>query len=183
MWPHGLQHASLPHPLLSPRVYSNSCRLSRSYHLTISSSIAPFSCPQSFPTIGSFPKSKLFSSGGQSIGASASSISPSSENSGKPRRYSWKWKSLSRARLCDPMDCTVHGILQSRILEWVAILFSRGSSQPRDQTQVSCIASGFFTSCATREAQEMRWSPDIQYVPLHFSTLYLTWDLMTEMWT
>ena len=90
--------------------------------------------------------------------------------------------------LCDPMDCSlpgsrVHGILQARILEWVAILFSRGSPQPRDQTQVSCIASGFFTSCATREAQEMRWSPDIQYVPLHFSTLYLTWDLMTEMWT
>ena len=41
---------------------------------------------------------------------------------------------------------TVHGILQARILEWVAILFSRGSSQSRDQTQVSCTAGGFFTS-------------------------------------
>ena len=39
--------------------------------------------------------------------------------------------------LCDPIDCTVHGILQARILEWVAIPFSRGSSQPRDQTQGS----------------------------------------------
>ena len=39
--------------------------------------------------------------------------------------------------LCDPMDYTVHGILQARILEWVAFTFSRGSSQPRDQTQVS----------------------------------------------
>ena len=50
--------------------------------------------------------------------------------------------------LWDPMDYTVHGVLQARILEWVAILFSRGSSQPRDQTQVSCIAGkdGFFTS-------------------------------------
>ena len=48
--------------------------------------------------------------------------------------------------LCDPMDCMVHGILQARILEWVAIPFSRGSSQPRDQTQVSHIAGGFFTS-------------------------------------
>ena len=48
--------------------------------------------------------------------------------------------------LCDPMDCTVHGILQARILEWVAFPFSRGSSQPRDQTRVSCIADGFFTS-------------------------------------
>ena len=44
--------------------------------------------------------------------------------------------------LCDPMDYTVHGILQARILEWVVIPFSRGSSQPRDQTQVSHIAGG-----------------------------------------
>ena len=42
--------------------------------------------------------------------------------------------------LCDPMDCTVHGILQARVLEWVAFPFSRGSSQPRDRTQVSHIA-------------------------------------------
>ena len=48
--------------------------------------------------------------------------------------------------LCDPMDDTVHGILQARILEWVAFAFSRGSSQPRDQTQVSRIAGSFFTS-------------------------------------
>ena len=51
--------------------------------------------------------------------------------------------------LCDPMEYTVHGILQARILEWVAIPFFTGSSQPRDQTQVSCIADGFFTSWAT----------------------------------
>ena len=44
--------------------------------------------------------------------------------------------------LCDPMDCILHGVLQARIVEWVAIPFSRGSSQPRDQTQVSCIAGG-----------------------------------------
>ena len=44
------------------------------------------------------------------------------------------------------MDYTDHEILQVRILDWVAIPFSRGSSQPRDQTQVSCIAGGFFTS-------------------------------------
>ena len=55
--------------------------------------------------------------------------------------------------LCDPMDYTVHGILQARILEWIAFPFSRGSSQPRDQTQVSHIAGGFFTSWATREAR------------------------------
>ena len=59
--------------------------------------------------------------------------------------------------LCDPMVYTVHGILQARILEWVAIPFSRGSSQPRDQPQVSRIAGRFFTSWATRDAQEY-WS-------------------------
>jgi len=48
--------------------------------------------------------------------------------------------------LCDPMDHTVPGILQARILEGVAIPSSRGSSQPRDQTEVSCIAGRFFTS-------------------------------------
>ena len=52
--------------------------------------------------------------------------------------------------LCDPKDYTVHGILQGRILEWLAFPFSRGSFQPRDQTQVLRIAGGFFT----REAQE-----------------------------
>ena len=53
---------------------------------------------------------------------------------------------------CDPMDYTVYGILQARILEWVAFPFSSGSSQPRDQTRISCIAGGFFTNWATREA-------------------------------
>ena len=48
--------------------------------------------------------------------------------------------------LCSPMDYTVHGILQARILEWVAFPFFRGSFQPRDQAQVSNIAGGFFTS-------------------------------------
>ena len=48
--------------------------------------------------------------------------------------------------LSDPMDYTIHGILQARILEWVAIPFSRGSCQSRDQTQVSPTAGGFFTS-------------------------------------
>ena len=48
--------------------------------------------------------------------------------------------------LCDSMDCIVHGIVQARILEWIAFPFSKGSSQPRDPTQVSRIADGFFTS-------------------------------------
>ena len=62
-----------------------------------------------------------------------------------------KWKSLSHVWLC---DCIVHGILQARILQWVAFPFSRGPSQPRDRTQVSRITGRLFTSWAIREAQE-----------------------------
>ena len=58
--------------------------------------------------------------------------------------------------LWNPMDYTVCGILQATILEWVAIPFSRGSSQPREQTQVSNTEGGFFTSWATREAHLMK---------------------------
>ena len=68
-----------------------------------------------------------------------------------------KWRQVSYAityeresrsvmsTLCDPMNYTVHGILQARIQEWVAFPFSRGSSQPRDKTQISCITGKFFT--------------------------------------
>ena len=71
--PHGLQHARPPCPSPSPRAYSNSCPLSQWCHPTISSSLVPFSsCLQSFPASESFPMSWLFTSGGQSIGASAS---------------------------------------------------------------------------------------------------------------
>ena len=68
--------------------------------------------------------------------------------------------------LCNPMDYTVHGILQARILEWVAFPFSRGSSQLRDQTQVSRIAGGFFTSWARREAKA-GW----------IKVKYINWDI------
>ena len=73
--------------------------------------------------------------------------------------------------LCDPMDhcpwgSSVHGIFQARILEWVVISFSRGSPQPRDWTQVSCIADRLFTFWATRENSRF-------YL---FLTKYLWWS-------
>ena len=71
--PHELQHAGPPCPSPTPGVYPNSYPLSLWCHPTISSSVIPFSsCPQSFPTSGSFQASQLFTSGGQSIGVSAS---------------------------------------------------------------------------------------------------------------
>ena len=69
--PHDLQHARPPCPSPTPRVYSNSCLSSRWCHLTISSSVVPFSHLQSFPASGSFQMSQLFASGSQSIGVSA----------------------------------------------------------------------------------------------------------------
>ena len=76
--PHGLQHTGPPCPLPTPGVYSNLCPLSWWCYLTISSSVIPFSCLQSFLASGSFPMSKFFTSGGKSFGASASaSLLPS----------------------------------------------------------------------------------------------------------
>ena len=72
LWPHGLQLTRLPCPTLSPSVCSDSCPLSQWCYLTISPTAVFFSCLQSFPASGSFPMSRLFASGGQSIGALAS---------------------------------------------------------------------------------------------------------------
>ena len=83
LWPHGLQHASLPCLSLSPRVYSDSRPSSQWCHPTITSSVTPFSsCLQSFPASGSFAMSQFFASRGQSIGVFSLSISPSSEHLG-----------------------------------------------------------------------------------------------------
>ena len=65
---------------------------------------------------------------------------------------------------CSPPGSSVHEIFQARILAWVAISFSRGSSQPRGQTRVCCSAGRFFTDWATREAQVF-----INYVSIHCS--------------
>ena len=73
LWPHGPQHARLPYSSPTPGSGSNSCPSSQWCHPTISSSVVPLSsCLQSFPESGSFPRSQFFTSGGQSIGVSAS---------------------------------------------------------------------------------------------------------------
>ena len=92
--------------------------------------------------------------------------------------HAWKWK-VKVAQSClilwEPMDYSVHGILQARILEWVTIPFSRGSSQPRDQTQVSHITSGFFSSWATREDQtSLLLQVSLDFLPLHSSSFMVT---------
>ena len=76
LWPHGLQNTRLPYPSPTPIACSNSCPSNRWCHPTILSSVNPFSCLQSFPASGSFQMSQFFSSGDQSIGASASASVP-----------------------------------------------------------------------------------------------------------
>ena len=92
-----------------------------------------------------------------------------------------------------------HGILQARILEWIAVLFSRGSSQPRDQTQVSYIAGGFFTSWATREnpripkwvaylfssrSSQPRNQTRVSFLAGRFFTNWATWEALciSRLW-
>ena len=89
-------------------------------------------------------------------------IQPPSPSVWQNPTYPWKWKvkvlvARSCPTLCNPVDCSlptssVHGILQAKILEWVPILFSRGSSQPRDRTWVCYMAGIFFTIWDTKEA-------------------------------
>ena len=88
--------------------------------------------------------------------------------------------------LCDPTDSSlpgssVHGILQARIPEWIAVLSSRGSSQPRDQTQVSLIAGRFFTIWATRETQEY-WRGSLSLFQGNFPIQELNWGLLHCRW-
>ena len=102
LWPHGLQQVMLPWPPLYPRVCSNSCPLSQWCCLTILTSVNPLSFRlHSFPTLGSFPVNWLFASGGQSIGASAStSVLPMNIQSwfplGLTSLISFQYKRLSR---------------------------------------------------------------------------------------
>ena len=102
LWPHESQHTRPPCPSPTPGVYPNSCPLSRWCHLTISSSVVPFSsCLQSFPTSGSFQMSQLFASCGQNVGVSAStSVLPTNTQHWSPLGWtgciSLQSKGLSR---------------------------------------------------------------------------------------
>ena len=99
---------------------------------------------------------------------------------------------------CDPMDyslpgSSVHGIFQAKVLEWVAISFSRGSYQPRDQTRVSCIIGKHFTVWATREVHALCWKgmsykgqeieqESLQISEVHFLQFWRLGCLWTRYW-
>ena len=135
------------------------------------------------------------------ISSSYCVVSPSC---GEVQHHPWESEvkvAQSRPALCDPVDYTVHGGLQARILECGAFPFSMGSSQPRDRTQVSCIAGGFFTSwaigkplfsqgspCCHREwvLQEEREPPSSPLLPRMGALLLEVWPDSTsankDMW-
>ena len=109
-----------------------------------------------FPPPGDLPNSRIKTA---SPVSQADSLQLSHLGS-PPVAYQWSEVAQSCPTLCDPMNCSlpgfsVHGIFQARVLEWVTIPFSRGSSRPRDWTQVSCIVGRRFTLWATREAQSI----------------------------
>ena len=108
LWFHGLQHARLPCPSLTPRAYSNACPLHRWCHPTISSSVIPFcSCLQSFPGSGSFPMTQFFTSGGQSTAVSAStSVLPMNIQDWFPLGWTG-WISLQSKRLSRVFSNTI----------------------------------------------------------------------------
>ena len=128
--PSGLQHARLPCPSPAPRAYSNSCPLSQWCHPTISSSVIPFSS-----CLQCFPASGSFPIS-QFFTSVGQSVGVSASASVQVR------------------------IFKARVLEWVTISFSRGSSQPGDRTQVSHIAGRHLTIWATREAPQiwLKWT-------------------------
>ena len=105
---HGLQHARLPCPSPTPGACSNSCPLSQWCHPIISSSVVPFSCPQSLPASGSFPMSQFFASGGQSIGVSASaSVLPMNTQDWSPLR--WTKKKMQKEKEMEKGKMVVRG--------------------------------------------------------------------------
>ena len=106
--PHESQYARPPCPSATPRVHSDSCPSSQWWHPAISSSVVPFSsCPQSLPASGSFPMSQLFTSGGQSIGVSASaSVLPMNTQDWSPLGWTG-WISLQSKGLSKVFNTTV----------------------------------------------------------------------------
>ena len=116
---HGLQHARLPYPSPTPRAYSNSCPLSPWCHPTISSCVVPFSSHlQSFPASGSFPMSQFFTSGGQSIGVSASvSVLPMSIQDWFPLGWSG-WISLQSKGLSRVFSVQKHQFFGTQLYLW-----------------------------------------------------------------
>ena len=135
--PHGLQHSRLPCPSSTPGACSNSRPSNRWCHPTISSSVIPFSsCLQSFPTSGFFPM-----------------ILPCVH-----ARLTQSYPTLCNLMECNVSGSFVHGIFKTRILWWVSVPSSRGSSQLRDRTHFSYIYWHWHKSSLPLAPRGKSWS-------------------------
>ena len=170
LWPHGLQHAGLLNPSLSPGDCSDSCPLSWWCHPTISSSVTLFSsCPQSFPASGSFPVTWLFVSGGQILGASASaSVLPMTIQG---------WLSLGLTSLVSMLSKGLSRVF-SRITVWMHQFFRTQPSlwfnpQGMSGKSISDISSfkhtTLLSSCCFLSSIFSANSTDYDYNPLLFT--------------
>ena len=162
LWLHGLQHVRLLCPPLSPRVCSNSCPLSWWCHPTISSSVTPFSsCPQSFPSLGSFQISRLFASGGQSIGASASAL---------PMNFQ-SWFPLGLASLISLLPVQFSCSVMSDSLWLYGLQHARPPCPSASPGVYSNLCS--LSPCCPRDSQESSPAPQFKsFSSLLFSLLY-----------
>ena len=147
LWPHGLQHTRLPCPSPFPGASSNSCSSSRWCHPTISSSVSPFSfCLQSFPASGSFLMSWLFTSGGQSIGASASaSVLPMYTQDWFPLG----WTGLISLHPRDSQESSPTPQFKASVL-WCSALFMVQLSHPYMTTGSGYLGIKITFSCSIR---------------------------------
>ena len=119
LWPHESQHARPPCPSPSPGVHSNSCPSSRWCHPAISSSVVPFSCPQSLPASESFPMSQLFTWGGQSTGVSAlASFLPKNIQGRSPLEWTG-WISLQSKGLLSRLVITFLPRSKCLLISWL----------------------------------------------------------------
>ena len=163
--PPGFQHARIPHPSPTPRACSNSCPSSWWCHPTISSSVIPFSCLQFFPASGTFPVS---SSGGQSIGASASaSVSPVNIQSWFPLGWTGLISLLSKglSRVFSSTTVWKHPFFgvqpslwsTSYIRTWLLVLtiaLTRRNCYPPDGPQM---CPDKLATCAPAEGLPLQW--------------------------
>ena len=163
---HGLQHARLPCLSPAPRAYSNSCPLCQWCHPTISTSVVPFSSRlQSFPASGSFSTSQFFTSGGQSIGVSASaSVLPVNIQD---------WFSLELTGLCraGKVQIIPPGALHMRPAAYTSLLDSASATAYTTLTHTPCQGSWLFLSsppaaswmfCGVRMTSESLCGPEAQ---------------------
>ena len=124
---HELQHARPPSRSPTPRHHSNSCPSSRWCHPAISSSVVPFSCLQCFPAWGSFPVRQLFTSGSQSVGASAFAISPSNEH---PRLISFRMDWLDFLAVQGTLKSLLQHHSSKASILWCSVFFIVQLSHP-----------------------------------------------------